>query len=678
MDNIKQLIDELRQELNENNYKYYVLNAPTISDKEFDDKMAQLERLEKENPQYYDPYSPTQRVGSDITKSFKQVTHNRPMLSLANTYSVAEVTEFFNRVKNALGDEPFQIVGEMKFDGTSISITYENGRMTQAVTRGDGLKGDDVTDNVKTIRSIPLQLRQNCNYPQHFEVRGEILMPWKVFDSLNKEREYNEEPLFANPRNAAAGTLKLQNSTEVARRKLDAYLYYLLGDNLPFDNHYDNLMAMKDWGFKVSEAVKVLNSINDVENFIAYWDKERKHLPVATDGLVFKVNSLRQQLNLGYTAKNPRWAIAYKFQAERECTKLQSVSFEVGRTGVITPVANLEPVLLSGTIVKRASLHNEDIIRNLDIHDGDMLYVEKGGEIIPKIVGVNIEKRIPGSSPISFVSHCPACGALLRRVDGEAAWVCPNKYNCPPQITGKIEHFVGRHAMNIDGIGEEVAEQLFASGLVKNIADIYDLDINKLLSLDRFGLKSAQRIMNGIAESRNIPFERVIFALSIPFVGETVAKKIAFATKDIDTLMDMNVEQLSAIDEIGNKIAQSIVEYFAIPENRSIVERLRNAGLQMHTNEDATNVSDILSGKTIVISGIFNHHSRDEYKKIIEANGGKNSGSISSKTSFILAGENMGPAKLEKANKLGIKIINEEQFLSIINSGIADTAHQIS
>ena len=626
MDNIKQLIDELRQELNENNYKYYVLNAPTISDKEFDDKMAQLERLEKENPQYYDPYSPTQRVGSDITKSFKQVTHNRPMLSLANTYSVAEVTEFFNRVKNALGDEPFQIVGEMKFDGTSISI----------------------------------------------------LMPWKVFDSLNKEREYNEEPLFANPRNAAAGTLKLQNSTEVARRKLDAYLYYLLGDNLPFDNHYDNLMAMKDWGFKVSEAVKVLNSINDVENFIAYWDKERKHLPVATDGLVFKVNSLRQQLNLGYTAKNPRWAIAYKFQAERECTKLQSVSFEVGRTGVITPVANLEPVLLSGTIVKRASLHNEDIIRNLDIHDGDMLYVEKGGEIIPKIVGVNIEKRIPGSSPISFVSHCPACGALLRRVDGEAAWVCPNKYNCPPQITGKIEHFVGRHAMNIDGIGEEVAEQLFASGLVKNIADIYDLDINKLLSLDRFGLKSAQRIMNGIAESRNIPFERVIFALSIPFVGETVAKKIAFATKDIDTLMDMNVEQLSAIDEIGNKIAQSIVEYFAIPENRSIIERLRNAGLQMHTNEDATNMSDILSGKTIVISGIFNHHSRDEYKKIIEANGGKNSGSISSKTSFILAGENMGPAKLEKANKLGIKIINEEQFLSIINSGIADTAHQIS
>lgn len=668
MDDIKQQIDNLRRELDENNYKYYVLNAPTMSDKEFDDKMALLERLEKEAPQYFDPYSPTQRVGSDINKSFKQVEHERPMLSLANTYSVDEVREFFNRVKNALGDEPFQIVGEMKFDGTSISIIYENGRMVRAVTRGDGIKGDDVTENIKTIRSIPLQLRPDNNYPARFEVRGEILMPWKVFEALNKEREYNEEPLFANPRNAAAGTLKLQNSAEVARRKLDAYLYYLLGDNLPYDNHYDNIMAIKQWGFKTSSATRLLNDLSEVEQFINYWDTERKHLPVATDGLVFKVNSLRQQLNLGYTAKNPRWAIAYKFQAERECTKLQSVSFEVGRTGVITPVANLNPVLLSGTIVKRASLHNEDIIRNLDIHEGDMLYVEKGGEIIPKIVGVNLGMRVKGSSPIKFVTRCPACGALLQRVEGEAAWVCPNKYHCPPQITGKIEHFVGRHAMNIDGIGEEVAEQLYNSGLVKNIADIYDLDINKLTSLERFGERSAQRIMKGINESRKVPFERVIFALSIPYVGETVAKKLAYATENIDRLMNMDINELSAIDEIGNKIAQSIIDYFSVSENRIIVERLRNAGLQMQVSPDAAKISDKLAGKIIVISGVFNHYSRDEYKKMIEANGGRNAGSISSKTSYVLAGDNMGPAKLEKAKKLGISIISEDEFLKMISN----------
>ena len=668
MDSVKLLIDELRQELNENNYKYYVLNAPTMSDKEFDEKMAMLERLEKENPQYFDPCSPTQRVGSDITKSFKQVVHERPMLSLSNTYSVDEVTEFINRIKNMLGDEQFQIVGEMKFDGTSISIIYENGRMLKAITRGDGVQGDDVTDNVKTIRSIPLQLREGSGYPARFEVRGEILMPWTLFEALNKEREYNEEPLFANPRNAAAGTLKLQNSAEVARRKLDAYLYYLLGDNLPYDNHYDNLMAMKQWGFKVSNAIKLLNNIQEVEQFISYWDIERKHLPVATDGLVFKINSLRQQLNLGYTAKNPRWAIAYKFQAERECTKLQSVSFEVGRSGVITPVANLEPVLLSGTVVKRASLHNEDIIRNLDIHDGDMLYVEKGGEIIPKIVGVNLEARIKGSNPITFITHCPACGSLLQRVEGEAACVCLNKYHCPPQITGRIEHFVGRHAMNIDGIGEEVAEQLYNSGLVKDVADLYELTVEKLMLLERFGLKSAQRIINGINDSKNVPFERVVFALSIPYVGETVAKKLAYASKDIDNMMHMTTEQLSAIDEIGEKIAQSVVDFFAITENQEIVERLRNAGIQMHINENtAITKSVILSGKTIVISGVFNLHSRDEYKQMIEANGGKNSSSISSKTTFVLAGENMGPAKLEKAHKLGIKIINEQEFLSMLN-----------
>lgn len=665
MDEIKQQIEALRNELNEHNYKYYVLNMPTISDKEFDDKMALLQKLEGENPQYFDPYSPTQRVGSDINKSFKQVVHERPMMSLANTYSIEEVADFISRVKNGLNGENCQIVGEMKFDGTSISLTYEHGILVRAVTRGDGVQGDDVTENVKTIKSIPLKL-QRGNFPDKFEVRGEILMPWKSFEALNQERAYNEEPLFANPRNAASGTLKLQNSAEVAKRKLDAYIYYLLGDNLPFDNHFDNMNAVKEWGFKVSEAMKLLNSIDEVNEYIKYWDNERKFLPVATDGLVFKVNSLRQQLNLGYTAKSPRWAIAYKFQAERACTKLQYVSFEVGRTGVITPVANLDPVLLSGTTVKRASLHNEDIIRNLDIHDGDMLYVEKGGEIIPKIVGVNLDARIPDSQPIKFTSICPVCGSELQRVEGEAAWVCPNKYGCHPQITGKIEHFVGRHMMDIDGIGEEVAEQLYDAGLVKNIADIYDLTIEKLMTLDRFGLKSAQRIMKGIRDSLNVPFERVIFALSIPYVGETVAKKLAFAAGDIDTLMNMDSEALSAIDEIGTKIASSVTDYFSVPENKNIINKLKKAGLQMAISEDSTKISDKLAGMTIVISGVFSKHSRDEYKKLIEMNGGKNSGSISAKTSYILAGENMGPAKLEKANKLGIKIINEDQFLSMI------------
>lgn len=668
-DIFKQRIDELRSELNRHNYNYYVLNAPTISDKEFDDKLRELQDLENAHPEYFDPYSPTQRVGSDINKAFTQITHERPMMSLGNSYSIDEVEDFLRRAKNGLNGEGCQIVGEMKFDGTSISLTYENGRLVRAVTRGDGVRGDDVTQNVLTIKSIPLQLQPGGNYPDKFEVRGEILMPWKVFDKLNEERAYNEEPLFANPRNAASGTLKLQNSAEVARRNLDAYFYYLLGDNLPHDNHYDNMMAVKSWGFKVSEAMTILPSIDAVSDFIAYWDKERKHLPVATDGLVFKINSLRQQLNLGYTAKSPRWAIAYKFQAERACTKLQFVSFEVGRTGVITPVANLDPVLLSGTIVKRASLHNEDIIRTLDIHDGDMLYVEKGGEIIPKIVGVDTDSRIPGSKPIEFVSTCPVCGTRLKRIEGEAAWVCPNKESCRPQITGKIEHFVGRHMMNIDGIGEELAEQLFATGLVKNIADIYDLTIDRLLTLDRFKIRSAQRIMKGIKDSLSVPFERVIFALSIPYVGETVAKKLAFACKDIDTLMNMNELQLAAIDEIGSKIAESVVAYFSNQQNRDIVERLRAAGLQMAISAESNeSVSDILVGKSIVISGVFAKHSRDEYKKMIEKNGGKNVGSISSKTDFILAGENMGPAKLEKANKLGIPIMNEDDFLKILQA----------
>ena len=665
-DIFKQRIDELRQELNRHNYNYYVLNSPEISDKEFDDLMRELQSLEEAHPEYYDSYSPTQRVGSDINTAFTQVAHERPMMSLSNSYSIAEVEDFLRRAKNGLNGESCEIVGEMKFDGTSISLSYENGRLTRAVTRGDGVRGDDVTANVMTIKSIPLQL-QGTGYPDKFEVRGEILMPWKSFEELNKERAYNEEPLFANPRNAAAGTLKLQNSAEVARRGLDAYIYYLLGDNLPFDNHYENMMAVKKWGFKVSEAMTILPSIDAVSDFITYWDIERKKLPVATDGLVFKINSLRQQLNLGSTAKSPRWAIAYKFQAERACTKLQYVSFEVGRTGVITPVANLEPVLLSGTIVKRASLHNEDIIRTLDIHDNDMLYVEKGGEIIPKIVGVDLSSRIATSAPIKFIEECPVCGTKLKRIEGEAAWVCPNSEHCTPQITGKIEHFVGRRMMNIDGIGEELAEQLFTTGLVKNIADIYDLTIERLLTLDRFGLKSAQRIMNGIHDSLKVPFERVIFALSIPYVGETVAKKLAFACHDIDTLMSMNELQLASIDEIGSKIAESVTGFFSNENNRAIIERLRNAGLQMSLSADrVTRTSDKLAGKSIVISGVFAKHSRDEYKKLIEQNGGKNVGSISSKTDFILAGENMGPAKLEKANKLAIPIINEDQFLNMI------------
>ena len=666
-DIFEQRILELRKEINEYNHQYYVLNAPTISDKEFDDKLRELQELEESYPQFFDAYSPTQRVGSDLTQGFKLVKHERPMISLSNSYSVEEVAEFLTRAENGLQGEKCEIIGEMKFDGTSISLIYEKGRLVRAVTRGDGERGDDVTTNVLTIKSIPLQLPEGCNYPESFEIRGEILLPWKQFEALNQERAYNEEPLFANPRNAAAGTLKLQNSAEVARRGLDAYFYYLLGENLPRNTHYDNMQEAKKWGFKVAPIMEILPTLDDVRRFIAYWDVERKNLPVATDGLVFKINSLRQQLNLGNTAKSPRWAVAFKFQAERACTPLKFVSFEVGRTGVVTPVANLEPVLLSGTIVKRASLHNEDIIRSLDIHEGDHLYVEKGGEIIPKIVGVELSKRITGSNPVKFVRNCPVCGTPLQRVEGEAAWTCPNKYECRPQITGKIEHFVGRHMMNIDGIGEEVAEQLYEAGLVKNIADLYDLTIEKLTTLERFKERSAQRIINGIEESKKVPFERVIFALSIPFVGETIAKVLATATHNIDNLMAMSEIELSSINEIGDKIAQSVVAFFSIESNRDTVERLRTAGLQMAISEDELqNKTDKLAGKSIVISGTFAHHSRNEYKNMITMNGGKNVGSISSKTDFVFAGENMGPAKLEKAQKLGIPIINEEEFLKMI------------
>ena len=661
----KARIDELRKALDKHNYNYYVLNAPEISDYEFDMMMNELIALEKEHPEYADATSPTQRVGSDINRQFVQVEHRRPMLSLGNTYSIEEVEEFVARCRQMLGGEEFEIVGEMKYDGTSISLIYEHGKLARAVTRGDGVKGDDVTANVKTIRSIPLQLRGE-DYPDEFEVRGEVLMPWKVFDALNKERAFNEEPLFANPRNAAAGTLKLQNSAEVAKRNLDAYLYFLLGENLPGDTHSENMEMVKKWGFKTGQF-EILHSIDDVRRFIAYWDSERKNLPIATDGLVFKVNSLRQQRNLGFTAKSPRWAVAYKFAPERECTQLKFVSFETGRSGVITPVANLEPVQLSGTIVKRASLHNEDIIRQLDIHEGDFVYVEKGGEIIPKIVGVDVKQRKPGSKPVEFVRTCPVCGTALVRVEGEAAWTCPNKYYCRPQITGRIEHFVSRHAMDIDGIGEEVAEQLYAARLVETVADIYDLTEHDLVTLERFGERSAKRILAGVEASKAVPFERVVYALSIPFVGETVAKKLAQAVKNIDNLMAMTGEQLAMIPEIGPKIAESIVQFFKVPINRVIVERLRIAGLRMQVEEKIVELkSNVLEGKSIIISGVFDYHSRDEYKQIIEQHGGKNVGSISAKTDYVLAGAKMGPAKLEKAKKLGIEIISETDFLKMI------------
>lgn len=663
---IETQIRQLRDALNRHNYNYYVLNAPEISDMEFDMMMKLLEVLEREHPEYADPLSPTQRVGSDISKGFEQVAHIYPMLSLGNTYSVEEVEEFMRRTRSSLGGEEFEIVGEMKFDGTSISLIYEHGRLVRAVTRGDGERGDVVTDNVKTIRSIPLQL-QGSGWPDRFEIRGEILLPWQAFDRLNQERAYNEEPLFANPRNAASGTLKMQNSAEVARRGLDAYFYYILSEELSADTHYANMMEARKWGFKVSDAMTLLHGIHEVDEYIRYWDSARKELPVATDGLVFKVNSLRQQLNLGFTAKSPRWAIAYKFQAERALTRLRFVSFEVGRMGIVTPVANLDPVLLSGTIVKRASLHNEDIVRTLDIHEHDMLYVEKGGEIIPKITGVDASQREPDAEPVKFVTNCPVCGTKLDRVEGEAAWVCPNKYGCAPQIVGRIEHFVGRRMMNIDGIGEETAQLLYDEGLVENIADLYDLRREQLLALDRFGEKSADRIMQGIEDSKSITFDRVVYALSIPYVGETGAKKLARAVGDIDTLMSMTIDQLTTIEDIGPRIAESIKEYFASPVNRENIERLRAAGVQMSMPvEAAEGRTDLLAGKTIVISGTFTLHSREEYKAMIERNGGKNSGSISRKTDYLLAGDNMGPAKLEKATSLGVPIIDEHVFLAMI------------
>lgn len=668
MDKDLERIKWLRDELHRHNHNYYILNSPEISDREFDMLMHELEALEAAHPEAADPNSPTQRVGSDISKGFTQVPHIYPMLSLANTYSMEDVDAWVRRVDDALFGQKTEIVGEMKFDGTGISLIYEHGELVRAVTRGDGEKGDDVTDNVRTIRSIPLKL-QGEGYPDFFEIRGEIVLPWKAFDRLNAEREAAGEPLFANPRNAAAGTLKLLNPAEVSRRGLDAYLYYLLGENLPFDNHYDNMMAARSWGFKVSDAMTLLHSLEDVDRYINYWDTARRELPVATDGLVFKVNSLRQQLNLGFTAKSPRWAVAYKFAAERALTRLRFVSFDVGRMGIITPVANLEPVLLSGTVVKRASLHNEDIMRTLDIHEHDMLYVEKGGEIIPKITGVDTAAREAGSPAVEFVSHCPACGTPLVRVEGEAAWVCPNKNGCLPQIVGRIEHFVGRRMMNIDGIGEETAALLFEKGLVGNIADLYDLQAAQLEGLEGFGKKSAERVIDGIAASRQVPFDRVVYALSIPYVGETTAKKVARAAGSMDRLMSMSQPELEAIEDVGPRIAQTIAEFFTDPANLETVRRLREAGVQMEMPEEtaAEPLSDTLAGKSIVISGVFAHHNRDQYKAMIEAHGGKNVGSISKKTDFILAGENMGPAKLEKAQKLGVPIVSEDEFLAMVS-----------
>ena len=662
---VKDKIKALREALEQHNYNYYVLSAPTISDREFDEMMKELQVLEEAHPEYADPHSPTQRVGSDLSKEFEQVVHKYPMLSLGNTYSEDEVKDFYERIARDL-NEPFEIVAELKYDGTSISLTYEDGRLVRAVTRGDGTRGDDVTANVKTIRSVPLKLMGD-RYPATFEIRGEILLPWAEFDRLNKEREEQEEPLFANPRNAASGTLKQQNPAVVAARKLDAYFYYLLGEELPAETHFDNLEAARSWGFKIPNVIRVCNSLEDIYDYIAYWDVERKNLPVATDGIVLKVNSLRQQRNLGFTAKSPRWAIAYKFQAERAVTRLNSVSFQVGRTGAVTPVANLEPVLLAGTTVKRASLHNADIIEGLDLHLGDKVFVEKGGEIIPKIVGVDVEARgLLVGDKVRFIRSCPECGTPLMRPEGEAAHYCPNEAGCPPQIKGKIEHFVTRRAMNIN-MGPETVEDLYEAGYIKDTADLYTLEIADLLRLERWADKSARNLMASLEESKQVPFERVLYGLGIRFVGETVAKRLVSAFHSMEQLEQASFEDLTAVDEIGERIARSIIAYFADERNRTLVNRLMEYGLQMSVPEEKlANRSEKLKGLSIVISGTFAKHSRDEYKAMIEQHGGKNSGSVSGKTDYILAGDNMGPAKLEKAAKLGVMIINEDEFLNMI------------
>ncbi len=663
--NDKERILALRKQLNEHNYKYYVLNEPDITDFEFDALMRQLQQLEAQHPELADPNSPTQRVGSDLNQEFKQVAHRYPMLSLANTYNQEEVRDWYQSVQRGLQGEPFEVCCEMKYDGLSISLTYVDGQLVRGVTRGDGIHGDDVTANVKTIRCIPLVL-PGTGYPHEFEIRGEILMPWKVFERLNAEREAAEEPLFANPRNAASGTLKSQNSRLVASRQLDSYLYYLLGDTLPTDGHYENLQEAARWGFKISQGMKKVKTLEEIFAYIDYWDTERKNLPVATDGIVLKVNSLRQQQRLGYTAKSPRWAIAYKFKAERALTRLDEVTYQVGRTGAITPVANMQPVQLAGTTVRRATLNNEDFIRSLDLHIADYVYVEKGGEIIPKIVGVEVDKRPADAKPVTFITHCPECGAPLVRYPGEAAHYCPNDAACPPQIKGRIEHFIARRAMNIDSLGPETVDEYFRRGLIHNIADLYDIKVTDICAGGN-KQRSALKIVKAIEASKQVPFERVVFALGIRFVGETSARLIARRLGNIDALMNASLSTLMQIDGVGEVIANSILSYFRNPTNREIVERLRACGLQMSiVSDEAAPASNVLEGKSIVISGVFQHHSRDEYKALIERHGGKNVGSISGKTSFILAGENMGPSKLEKAEKLGIAIVDEDTFLKMI------------
>jgi len=678
----KDRILQLRRELHEHNHRYYVLNDPVISDQDFDFMMRELQDLEAKHPELYDPNSPTQRVGSDLNQEFTQVTHKYPMLSLANTYSESEVADWYNSVSRGLGGEPFEVCCELKYDGLSISLTYERGQLVRAVTRGDGVHGDDVTANVKTIRTIPLvlpeweaqqsrQIRdlfsmETPRIPDEFEIRGEILMPWKVFDRLNAEREAAGEPLFANPRNAASGTLKSQKSELVASRQLDAYLYYMLGENLPCDGHFENLQAAIEWGFQVSVGMKKKKTLDEVLKFIDFWETERHHLPVATDGIVLKVNSLRQQRALGYTAKSPRWAIAYKYKAEQAVTQLREVTYQVGRTGAVTPVANMDPVLLAGTTVKRATLNNEDFIRSLDLHIGDFVYVEKGGEIIPKIVSVDKSQRKPDAEPVQFITHCPECGTPLVRYEGEAAHYCPNDTGCPPQIKGRIEHFIARKAMNIDSLGPETIAEYYRRGLVHNVADLYRIGVQDING-DGSRQKSALKIVNGIANSVNVPFERVVFALGIRFVGETSARLLARHFKNIDALAAATPDELMQVEGIGEVIAASVVGYFANPQNREIVERLRNYGVRMSlTEEQMQTAGDALAGKSIVISGVFSHHSRDEYKLLIERHGGKNVGSISGKTSFILAGENMGPSKLQKAEKLGVPIVSEDEFLKMI------------
>lgn len=668
--NEKDRILYLRKTLHEHNYKYYVLNQPDISDQEFDFLMHELQDLEARHPELYDANSPTLRVGSDLNQNFTQVAHKYPMLSLANTYNEQDVADWYDSVRRGLDGEDFEVCCEMKYDGLSISLTYVDGKLVRGVTRGDGVHGDDVTANVRTIRCIPLVLKEGSGYPHEFEIRGEILMPWKVFERLNAEREASEEPLFANPRNAASGTLKSQNSRLVASRQLDSYLYYLLGDTLPSDGHYENLQTAASWGFKISQGMKKVKTLQEIYDYINYWDTERKNLPVATDGIVLKVNSLRQQRSLGYTAKSPRWAIAYKFKAERACTRLNEVSYQVGRTGAVTPVANMDAVQLAGTVVKRATLNNEDFIRNFDLHIGDYVYVEKGGEIIPKIVGVDIDRRPEDAKPVKFIDKCPECGTPLVRYEGEAAHYCPNDTGCPPQIKGRIEHFIARRAMNIDSLGPETVDEYYRRGLVHNIADLYTIkvqDINGSGNRER----SARKIVDGIAASKQVPFERVVFALGIRFVGETSARLLARHFKTMDALQNASMQQLMEVEGVGEVIAKSVIAYFHNPVNQDIVERLRSYGLQMQLSEEQiTGASDKLVGKSIVISGVFAKHSRDEYKALIEQHGGKNVGSISGKTSFILAGDNMGPSKLQKAEKLGIPLVNEDDFLDMIGGDV--------